>query len=80
MIDTVISSMVKNCGSLRQNLEADATSAELSILYSGGILLKPLSIRQMETWDLKVVDALYEIGKELPDYCSSLIVVATKGS
>jgi 2-polyprenyl-3-methyl-5-hydroxy-6-metoxy-1,4-benzoquinol methylase len=64
----------------RQRLEADVTAAGLSIMHSGGILLKPLSHRQMEAWDPRIVDALYEIGKELPDYCSSLMLVATKGS
>lgn len=64
----------------RQQLEAEISSVGFDILHSGGILLKPLSHRQMETWDLKVVDALYEMGKELPDYCSSLIVVANKGA
>ncbi len=62
----------------RHRLEAAVTAAGFEILHSGGILLKPLSHRQMESWDLKIVDALYEVGKELPDYCSSLIVVGTK--
>jgi 2-polyprenyl-3-methyl-5-hydroxy-6-metoxy-1,4-benzoquinol methylase len=52
-------------------------SAGYRIDLIGGILLKPLSHSQMESWDLNVVDALYEVGKELPDYCSSLIILAT---
>lgn len=59
------------------SLTKDFTSAGYSILHVGGILLKPLSHKQMESWDKKVVDALYEIGLELPDYCSSLIIVGT---
>lgn len=62
----------------RNLLESELTSAGFSIHYSGGILLKPLSHRQMESWDSKVVDALFVIGKELPDYCSSLIAVGQK--
>jgi 2-polyprenyl-3-methyl-5-hydroxy-6-metoxy-1,4-benzoquinol methylase len=59
----------------RQLLEQEIVAAGFALVHSGGILLKPLSHRQMEAWDAKVVDALYEVGKELPDYCSSLIVV-----
>lgn len=64
----------------RQRLNAEITAAGFTLLHSGGILLKPLSHQQMEAWDPRAVDALYEIGKELPDYCSSLITVATKGN
>ena len=63
----------------RRQLEADIVAAGFKLLHSGGILLKPLSHSQMNTWDEAVVDALYEVGKELPDYCSSLMVVAVKG-
>lgn len=62
----------------RQRLETLLKKAGFSILHSGGILLKPLSHQQMEGWDMKIVDALYEVGKELPDYCSSLLVVGEK--
>lgn len=54
----------------------DLTSASLEISLIEGIFLKPLSNSQMESWDINICDALYEIGKELPDYCSSLLVVA----
>ena len=62
----------------RQILEQEITAAGFNIVHSGGILLKPLSHSQMESWDAKVVNALYEVGKDLPDYCSSLIVVGQK--
>jgi 2-polyprenyl-3-methyl-5-hydroxy-6-metoxy-1,4-benzoquinol methylase len=62
----------------RQSLENDLKKENFAIVYSGGLLLKPLSSKQMEAWDEGLVDALYEIGKELPDYCSSLIVVGKK--
>ncbi|MFA6260433.1 MAG: class I SAM-dependent methyltransferase [Bacteroidia bacterium] len=61
----------------RAKLNSDFEQAGYSVVYLGGILLKPLSHKQMETWDKKIVDALYEIGLELPDYCSSLIIVGT---
>jgi 2-polyprenyl-3-methyl-5-hydroxy-6-metoxy-1,4-benzoquinol methylase len=62
----------------RARLEVDFRAAGFEILHSGGILLKPLSHQQMEGWDPRMVDALYEIGKELPDYCSSLLLVGTR--
>lgn len=62
----------------KHSLKSDFENSGLQVEYLGGILLKPLSHKQMETWDKKVVDALYEIGHELPDYCSSLIIVGRK--
>lgn len=59
------------------SLVTDFEKAGFSVESVGGILLKPLSHSQMEGWDSRIVDALYEIGKELPDYCSSLIITAT---
>jgi len=58
-------------------LENDFIGAGFRVKHLGGILLKPLSHKQMETWDSKIVDALYEVGKELPEYCSSLLIAAT---
>ena len=61
----------------KETLRKDYVDAGFEVSYLGGILLKPLSHKQMESWDKKVVDALYEIGHDLPDYCSSLIIVGT---
>lgn len=61
----------------KETLKTDFELAGYSVIHLGGILLKPLSHKQMETWDKKIVDALYEIGLDLPDYCSSLIIVGT---
>lgn len=63
----------------RQSLEREFEEAGFTPVHSGGILLKPLSHRQMESWDPAVVDALFEVGQELPNYCSSLIVVGERG-
>ena len=60
-----------------KSLKKEFLRAGYNIVHIGGILLKPLSHKQMELWDKKIVDALYTIGKELPEYCSSLIIVAT---
>jgi 2-polyprenyl-3-methyl-5-hydroxy-6-metoxy-1,4-benzoquinol methylase len=59
-----------------KKLRNDFVRSGYRIKHIGGILLKPLSHKQMESWDPAIVDALYEVGKELPDLCSSLIIVA----
>jgi len=58
------------------SLKNEFLSAGYQIKHIGGILLKPLSHKQMVSWDVRIIDALYEIGQELPEYCSSLIIVA----
>ncbi len=60
-----------------ERLKNDFINAGYQVNQIGGILLKPLSHKQMESWDPRIVDALYEVGKELPEYCSSLIIVAS---
>jgi 2-polyprenyl-3-methyl-5-hydroxy-6-metoxy-1,4-benzoquinol methylase len=61
----------------RERLKNVFVNSGYQIKHVGGILLKPLSHKQMESWDPKIVDGLYEVGKELPEYCSSLIIVAS---
>ncbi len=60
-----------------KKLKRDFLSSGYRVEFLGGFMLKPLSHKQMETWDISIVDALYEVGKELPEYCSSLIIAAT---
>ena len=62
----------------RAALEAEISAAGFGSIHARGILLKPLSHSQMESWDPKTVDALYEVGKELPDYCATLMIVGEK--
>ena len=62
----------------RNLLERDFKESGFKILESGGVFFKPFPHRQMERLDPKIFDALYEIGKELPDYCSSVYVCASK--
>lgn len=62
----------------KQRLINEFLEASLQIIAIEGILLKPLSSSQMESWDIRICDALYKIGKELPEYCSSLMVVSQK--
>lgn len=49
--------------------------ADYNIVSKSGILLKPLPNNQMQKLSEQYCDALYEIGKELPDYCGELAVV-----
>jgi len=62
----------------RDNLVRDFLEAGFKPEDVGGVLLKPLSNKQMESWDLEVIEALYVIGEELPDYCGLIYVRAVK--
>ncbi len=59
----------------KKSLESDIKKAGLHALKSQGIFLKPFSNSQMSKLDKEVLDAFYEIGKELPDYCSSIYFI-----
>lgn len=52
-------------------------SAGLKILSGGGIMLKPLSNQQMESWDKKIIQGLFETGKLFPNLCAELYCVCT---
>jgi len=51
------------------SLGKDILESGLVINEIGGLFLKPLSNKQMESWSYELCDALYSIGEELPDYC-----------
>ncbi len=57
-------------------LEVDVAAAGLVTTRHIGLFLKPLSESQMNEWSDALIDAYYELGKELPEWCSELIVVA----
>jgi 2-polyprenyl-3-methyl-5-hydroxy-6-metoxy-1,4-benzoquinol methylase len=57
---------------LTQHLEA----AGLRVDEAQGVLVKPLSNAQMQSWDPAVVRALFEVGKEEPGLCNELYVRA----
>jgi trans-aconitate methyltransferase len=56
----------------RQTLSADIKAAGLKVVHWDGIFLKPLSDVQMQDWDEKLLDAFFEVGKELPEYCTEI--------
>jgi 2-polyprenyl-3-methyl-5-hydroxy-6-metoxy-1,4-benzoquinol methylase len=60
-------------GTLRVALE----SAGFAVASMEGILLKPLPNNQLENVPQPYLDALYDVGRELPDYCAEILAVAT---
>jgi len=52
--------------------------AGLKVLSMKGIYLKPLSEKQMIELGDKAVRAFYSLGEEIPEYCATLLAVATK--
>lgn len=59
-----------------ESLLADVNAAGLQVVRHQGIFLKILSNAQMEKLDPKLIDALFAVGGELPDYCSDIYVCA----
>lgn len=55
-------------------LKRDIETAGLEIVHHEGIFLKPLSNSQMISWNKDVLDALFVVGKELPEYCAEIYV------
>lgn len=52
--------------------------AGLKVLSMKGMYLKPLSEAQMIALGDAAVRAFYSLGEEIPEYCASLLAVATK--
>jgi len=48
------------------------------VLHWEGIFLKPLPDHMMTSLDTDVMYGLYEIGRELPDYCAHIYALCTK--
>ncbi|HSX16783.1 MAG TPA: class I SAM-dependent methyltransferase [Patescibacteria group bacterium] len=60
----------------REALDRDIRSAELQSITKGGIFMKLLSNNQMLTFDdPKLIDAMFELGKDFPQYCSEIYAV-----
>ncbi|AIJ04930.1 hypothetical protein JH146_0079 [Methanocaldococcus bathoardescens] len=51
-------------------------SSGYKILHWEGIFLKPFPNSMMMNLDEKIIRGLYEVGKELPDYCAHIYVCA----
>jgi 2-polyprenyl-3-methyl-5-hydroxy-6-metoxy-1,4-benzoquinol methylase len=61
----------------RKLLQKHIREAGLKVKSYGGIMLKPLSNNQMESWDKKIIEGLYLTGKTFPDLCAELYFVCT---
>jgi 2-polyprenyl-3-methyl-5-hydroxy-6-metoxy-1,4-benzoquinol methylase len=62
-----------------QKLIHDAKKAGLKIKKTGGIFFKPLSNKQIEeTWEKKMIDGFYELGKDFPDLAAEIYIVCSK--
>lgn len=59
-----------------ESLLAEVNAAGLQVVRHQGIFLKILSNAQMEKLDPKLIDALFAVGHELPDFCSTIYVRA----
>lgn len=53
--------------------------ANLSVFHWEGSFLKPLSNAQMQYWPEMLIRTFRQVGRELPDYCAELYVVAVPG-
>lgn len=62
----------------RETLLGDLGSAGLSPVHCQGILLKPLSNKQLRSWPEALVRAFYQVGLELPDYCGEIYACCTR--
>lgn len=60
----------------REALDRDILTADLQAISKGGIFLKLLSNTQMLSFDdPKLVDAMFELGKDFPQWCSEIYAV-----
>lgn len=60
------------------SLQTDIRQAGFHMRHSGGILLKPLSAKQMEQhWSPHLMEAYFQLGKSFPLHCSELWAVCT---
>jgi 2-polyprenyl-3-methyl-5-hydroxy-6-metoxy-1,4-benzoquinol methylase len=57
----------------------EVTAAGLKVLVCEGIFLKPLSKGQMAHWKEELIDAFFEIGRELPAYSTAIYLMAQAG-
>jgi 2-polyprenyl-3-methyl-5-hydroxy-6-metoxy-1,4-benzoquinol methylase len=59
-------------------MEDHCQQAGLRVLSMKGMYLKPLSEKQMISLGDDAVRAFYSLGEDIPEYCASLLAIATK--
>lgn len=57
---------------LREHME----QAGLRVIHFGGLMVKPLSNRQMESWPTELKEAFFAISSDFPELCSEIYTVA----
>lgn len=58
-------------------LAEDLAEAEFRVARLEGVFFKPLSNAQIEaSWSPELMDAFFELGKQFPELCAELLVVA----
>jgi 2-polyprenyl-3-methyl-5-hydroxy-6-metoxy-1,4-benzoquinol methylase len=60
----------------RDALLADLAAAGLRVLHAEGVFLKILSNAQLEQFEPRLVEALFKVGGQLPEYCADIYVHA----
>jgi 2-polyprenyl-3-methyl-5-hydroxy-6-metoxy-1,4-benzoquinol methylase len=62
-----------------QTLKRHAIQAGFKVFESGGIFLKPVSNKQIETnWDEKMINGFYKLGKSFPQNGAEIFIVCIK--
>jgi trans-aconitate methyltransferase len=60
----------------RQSMEALIAQTPFRIVHFTGLMLKPISNRQIEQqWDERMVDAFFQLGFDFPEICAEIIFV-----
>lgn len=62
----------------RRMLEDHCAAAQLRVVDVKGLYLKPLSEKQMSGLSEAAIDAFHRLGEDIPEYCASLLALATK--
>jgi len=62
----------------KATLLRDVTKAGLHLAHYEGIMLKPFSHSQMNSFSDEVFEGLCALGKELPEYCSTIYFICRK--
>jgi hypothetical protein len=59
-------------------LKAHLTEAGFSISHETGVFLKFLANGQIEQWfSQEMIQAFYELGKDYPELCAEILVIAS---
>jgi 2-polyprenyl-3-methyl-5-hydroxy-6-metoxy-1,4-benzoquinol methylase len=60
-------------------LKQHVREAGFKVVHFGGVMVKPISNRQIEQqWSDELIDAYFALGEDMPELCSEIYVVAEK--